>query len=136
MTRARKKLYLLFAKNRTVFGTTHFRVMSRFIEEIPQDYLELKKADYFSRRKHYVERPGLPPRASQFEDDFNQTYGSDNVDDSFGDSDTPKTGSRVTHPIFGQGIVRQLLGADKVMVEFPGRGVKKISLKFTQLKTD
>ncbi len=60
MTRARKKLYLLHAKNRTVFGISHFRVMSRFIEEIPEKYLLHKKADYFSRRRHYLDRPGLP----------------------------------------------------------------------------
>jgi DNA helicase-2/ATP-dependent DNA helicase PcrA len=144
MTRARKKLYLLYAKNRTVFGTSHFRVLSRFVEEIPEDYLEHKKADYFSRRRHFQERPGLPPRRfsrepdrSPYEDDFNQTYAGDDVaQQSYGDSDAPRAGSRVTHPIFGQGIVRKHLGDDKIIVEFPGRGMKKISLKFTQLKTD
>ena len=145
MTRARKKLYLLYAKNRTVFGTHHFRVESRFIEEIPEHYLEHKKADYFSRRRHYLDKPGLPPHReepverSSYEDDFNQVYhqdagGDDYSQDSAGGTDIPRTGSRVVHPTFGEGVVRQLLGDDKVMVEFAGRGLKKISLKFAQLK--
>jgi DNA helicase II / ATP-dependent DNA helicase PcrA len=139
MTRARKKLYLYFAKNRTVFGTSHFRVMSRFVEEIPGDYLELAKADFFSRRRHYLDRPGLPPRESDFEHVLEEDYSQLNDASGFGDTDDVggdefKAGSRIIHPVFGEGVVRQLLGADKLMVEFPGRGLKKISLKFSQVK--
>jgi DNA helicase-2/ATP-dependent DNA helicase PcrA len=144
MTRARKKLYLLYSKNRTVFGTHHFRVESRFIEEIPEHYLEHKKADYFSRRRHYLDKPGLPPRPqegygepiekSSYEDDFNQAYQGDDFSQDSDGGDAPRAGSRVVHPTFGEGVIRQLLGDDKVIVEFAGRGIKKISLKFTQLK--
>lgn len=142
MTRARKRLKILYAKNRTVFGVTQFRAMSRFIEEIPEDYVELKKADYFARRKPYIDRPGLPGRSREEEDayeGFSQV--SDDYDelnqpsfDDDGDGDSLRRGSRVMHPTFGEGVVRELLDGDKLMVEFPGRGVKKISLKFTQLK--
>ena len=150
MTRARKKLHLLYAKNRTVFGNAGFRVLSRFVEEIPSDYLEIKKSDYFARKRHFSERPGLIPqggfrqggdrfegRSSRFnQDDFSQVYESS---DSQSYSDLPdesavSVGSRVQHPTFGEGVVRQNLGDDKLIVEFRGQGLKKISLKFTQLK--
>ncbi len=150
MTRAKKNLSLFYAKNRTLFGNSSFRVLSRFVEEIPQDYLEIKKADYFSRKRHFTDRPGLLPRRGGWQnspedeeapsrypqDDFSQVYESD---DSSSYSDIPEenavsVGSRVQHPTFGEGIVRQNLGDDKVIVEFRGRGLKKISLKFTQLK--
>lgn len=152
MTRARKRLALLFAKNRTVFGTSGFRVSSRFIEEIPPEYVELRKADYFSRRRHYLDRPGLPPRPSRFgssdaDEDFSQVPPDFESYDDFGghensqsmpshsDSDSEvSVGSQVVHPVFGEGVVRQTLGADKLMVEFKGRGLKKISLRFTQVK--
>jgi DNA helicase-2/ATP-dependent DNA helicase PcrA len=141
MTRARKKLHLLYAKNRTIFGNSQFRVMSRFIEEIPQNYYEFSKADYFARRRPYLERPGIASRRLSFEEenDFNQLnqgIDQDFYEPSYDDleSDTPKTGSKVEHPVFGKGVVRQTLGKDKLLVEFPGHGVKKISLKFTQLK--
>ena len=154
MTRARKYLSLFYAKNRTIFGNSSFRVLSRFVEEIPQDYLEIKKADYFARKRHFTERPGLPPRPRSWsgandsnqdfdstssvfnQDDFNQT--TEAVDFSGSSSATEESGvsvgARVQHPTFGEGIVRENLGDDKLIVEFRGRGLKKISLKFTQLK--
>lgn len=141
MTRARKKLHLLFAKNRTVFGNSQFRVMSRFIDEIPAHYYDFQKADYFARRRQFLERPGIPSKRMSFdeESDFNQInqdMDSDFYQEQYEDSsfEGPKTGSSVEHPLFGKGIVRQTIGKDKIMVEFPGHGLKKISLKFTQLK--
>lgn len=145
MTRARKRLTLLFAKNRTVFGTQHFRAMSRFVEEIPQEYREMKKADYFARRSGYVDRPGVPQRGrwnnqedsgpvDDVYEEFSQVTSSDDDFSQTDDSEGVRRGTRVLHPTFGTGVVRQLLGADKIMVEFPGRGVKKISRRFSQLK--
>jgi DNA helicase II / ATP-dependent DNA helicase PcrA len=159
MTRARQKLYLLYSKNRTVFGNSHFRVMSRFIEEIPAEYLEERKADYFSRRPRFRERPGLPgaPHASPWaspvtaeetDSDVSQTWMGDayqstsdefsqiapDLDDGNSVEGAPGQGSKVLHPLFGEGVVRQTVGRDKLLVEFPGRGVKKISLRFTNLK--
>lgn len=137
MTRARKKLYLLYAKNRTVFGTAHFRVMSRFIEEIPKEYLEIKKADYFARRRHYLDRPALPMPTRSYEEDFSQVYAEEDETSQaeYGDeADGFRVGAKVIHPAFGEGIVRETVGDDKLIVEFRGQGRKKISLKYTQLK--
>jgi len=137
MTRARKRLTIFYAKNRTVFGTTHYRVMSRFVDEIPEDFRVLKKADYFARRRNYTERPGLPQRSSVDYEEFNQAMEQDDLNqDCYGDDDADgfRKGSKVVHPIFGEGIIRQMLGGDKIMVEFPGKGTKKISTRFAQLK--
>jgi len=138
MTRARKQLFLLYAKNRTVFGNSHFRVMSRFIEEIPKEYLEIKKADYFSRRRDYLGLPHLPkPPSRGMEEEFSQVY--DNAGEesqaAYGDdSEEWRVGSKVSHPAFGEGVVREHVGEDKIVVEFRGRGMKKISLKYGILK--
>jgi DNA helicase II / ATP-dependent DNA helicase PcrA len=137
MTRARKKLYMLFAKNRTVFGTSHFRVRSRFIDEVPGDFLEQKKADYFSRRRSFLDRPSAPVGESKFEEGFAQTYETDEfAQESYDDepSEGLKLGARVTHPIFGSGVVKRKLDGDKIIVDFKGRGPKKISQKFVQLR--
>lgn len=145
ITRARKNLRLFYAKNRTVFGNSHFRVISRFVDEIPEKYLDKRKADYFSRRRHYLDRPGLPPSKSDWrqrddyeappDDDYSQVPPDDYGGPAFdGDEGEFRRGSRVMHPAFGEGIVRQCLGGDKLMVEFPGQGLKKISLKFSLLK--
>lgn len=139
MTRARKKLHLLYAKNRTIFGNSQFRVMSRFIEEIPEKYCVLEKADYFARRRQFLERPGLPrkPLTNDEETEFNQInrsvddeFSQDSYDDFESQAKGPLRGSSFEHPTFGKGIVRESLGGDKVMVEFPGHGLKKISLRY------
>ncbi len=142
MTRARKKLYLLFAKNRTVFGTSHFRVRSRFVDEVPAEYLEAKKADYFSRRRSFLERPGaaVTAESTEQEEAFSQVYAESDefTQESFGDFDDTsgglRLGSKVTHPTFGMGVVRKKLDGDKIIVEFAGRGPKKISSRFVQLR--
>jgi DNA helicase-2/ATP-dependent DNA helicase PcrA len=136
MTRARKKLHLFYAKNRTIYGNSGFRVMSRFIDEIPREYVEEKRADYFSRRRPALDRPGLfPPLRSndEFSEEgaFAEDFAQPDPDDESG---SPRLGSRVEHPLFGEGVVRRSIGQDKLIVEFAGRGLKKISLKFTQLK--
>ncbi len=150
MTRARKRLCLYFAKNRTVFGTSHFRVASRFLDEIPEQYLESKKADYFTRRRHYLDRPGLPPSRA-VSDDFSQVEGvegnggdgGDGGDRGFeggpdseelDDGGPVRAGRRIEHPVFGVGVVRQAIGDDKLVVEFQGQGVKKISRRFGQIR--
>lgn len=40
ITRAKSNLYFTCAKHRTIFGSTSYNAMSRFIEEIPEEYLE------------------------------------------------------------------------------------------------
>ena len=40
ITRAKNYLYFTCAKHRTIFGSTSYNAMSRFIEEIPEEYLE------------------------------------------------------------------------------------------------
>lgn len=144
MTRARKRLSLFHAKNRTVFGNSNFRVMSRFVEEVPEKYIDVKKADFFSRRRHYLDKPGLPfNRTRKFDDGFETEFNQANQDfDEFaqeGYSDESsgsgyRVGSKVEHPTFGIGVIRQTVGKDKLIVEFRGRGLKKISTKFSQLK--
>src|SRR5690606_879111 len=134
----RKKLYLLYAKNRTVFGNSGFRVMSRFVDEIPREYVEEKRADYFTRRRNALDRPGLIPAApaqtddwaqvTDYPDDWYQTGAEDESESEF------RQGARVLHPLLGEGVIRRSIGRDKLIVEFAGRGMKKISLRFTQLK--
>ena len=152
MTRARKTLRLFHAKNRTLYGNASYRVASRFLEEIPGEYVETHQADYFSRRRPFLERSALPRRfsptggvvATPFHDEppadgddaqetsFDEVYAAD--EHSQVEVEVPMPGARVEHPTFGLGVVRRFLGGDKLMVEFPGRGLKKISLRFTPLK--
>ncbi len=139
MTRARQRLWLFFAKNRVVFGNPQFRVVSRFIEEIPAEYLEMQKADYFSRRRGFLDRKTLPMR-NEFDDgpldfdEYSQVAPDDNGlrDESFDEGISLRKGERVTHPIFGEGVVQGHIGKDKIIVNFVGRGLKKLAASFVQ----
>ena len=111
--------------------------MSRFIDEIPREFIDEKRADYFSRRRGALERPALVPLRETPSDDWGQVqdYPDDWSQTEPGEEDAGfRQGARVMHPLFGEGIVRRSLGRDKLIIEFAGRGLKKISLKFTQLK--
>ena len=46
ITRAMKKLYLCYAENRRLFGSESFNAVSRFVKEIPTEYIqEVKKGE-------------------------------------------------------------------------------------------
>lgn len=47
LTRAKKKLFLTYAKNRTVFGTTRNNYPSEFIYDIPQELIERNNNKFF-----------------------------------------------------------------------------------------
>lgn len=40
ITRAKENLYFTCAKHRTIFGSTSYNAISRFLQEIPKDYIE------------------------------------------------------------------------------------------------
>lgn len=43
ITRAKERLYLLWAGKRTIFGETQANIPSRFLKEIPEEYLKIKE---------------------------------------------------------------------------------------------
>ncbi|GMT43125.1 MAG: DNA helicase [bacterium] len=58
MTRARNKLYLIHARRRSIFGSTHNNEPSAFLEDIPPDVVENSKPGFFIRPNI----GGKPPR--------------------------------------------------------------------------
>lgn len=137
MTRARKNLSLFYAKNRTIYGNSQFRVSSRFLEEIPEHYVEMHKADYFSRKKPFNDEHYIPKK---FEEDFSQLtdYGDSEIsadeDGILRDRPELKEGNWISHPMFGEGVIQKRVGRDKLVVLFQSLGIKKISLKFSQVE--
>lgn len=135
MTRARQRLFLFYAKNRTIFGRSSFRVPSRFLKEIPQEFLEVEKADFFSRRRDALEIEKLPGGKNKVDyDEFNQAMdGFDEFTQVNEDRKLIGRGSVVAHPTYGEGKVVEVIGQDKVIVLFQGYGLKKLSKKLSNL---
>ena len=134
MTRAMKKLYLLNARQRRVFGREQINLPSMFLSEIPKELIE----NVGTARRDFT--PPQPPLNLRGE--VKERYGSNQAMDEFlskqkvqgrGEASSPggtsfKTGSRVRHGTLGVGIVKGTEGiglSEKVTVQFQ-TGVKKL----------
>ena len=140
ITRARKKLFITSARQRMLFGRTSANPVSRFVREIPDDYIERpeekrKRYDFegtghgfstYSSRTQSAERPAyhraekparrtVAPPAPQKK--------------SLPDY---KPGDRIRHKAFGEGNITRLtaMGSDALIeVQFDTAGQKKLMLK-------
>ncbi len=101
ITRAKKKLYILAAKSRMLFGNTNINKPSRFIEEINKEYLDIDEKKVLGKATNRIKKAI----------DKNIEY---------------EVGEKISHTDFGEGIV---IGVDKsiLTVAFPHPiGIKKL----------
>jgi DNA helicase-2/ATP-dependent DNA helicase PcrA len=129
MTRARAELYLLRAERRLRFGTISERPPSRFLEEVPPQYVKTIAAP--ERPK-----PRVPTGPVM---DYTYSQVSDHGDDfGSGGSGGMKPGTRVRHATFGIGVVRRSEGRgeqEKLTIQFARAGMKKLMRRFANLET-
>ncbi|MFZ5944333.1 MAG: DNA helicase PcrA [Bacillota bacterium] len=119
LTRAMEKVFLTRAWKRTIYGRDAFNAPSRFIEEIPQEYLESsqnrrKEQTGFGRQFNNV-IPFVPRKAAT---------GNFHI------------GDKVEHSKWGQGIVVAVKGEGddaEVSVAFPDQGIKKLIAKYAPI---
>jgi DNA helicase-2/ATP-dependent DNA helicase PcrA len=118
MTRAKRRLYLIYTFRRTRFGTQATSEPSRFLKDIPGHLVKGKETRAPTRLR--IEAQG-----------------------ALTTKHTPKSGSfapgdRVQHPQFGEGVVvsSQMRGGDEeVTVAFTGKaGIKRLVASFAGLK--
>jgi DNA helicase-2/ATP-dependent DNA helicase PcrA len=127
MTRAMIKLVLTHTKSRRVYGTTKFRSPSRFIDEIPEEFLTHERAsasiaptqynNYSSSPAPSYKKTSLPSRTPVSDTGFS-------------------VGQRVGHKKFGDGIITNFEGnGDKarVQVAFDNAGSKWLSMEYAKL---
>lgn len=139
ITRAKKQLFLSAARKRMIRGQTQFNKVSRFINEIPRELLEITNG--MSR----FQRGGLSSLAEdQMKKAFQsrtpvmggnpykkQEVVSPKVSLDYGVGDTVK------HLKFGVGVVTEIRSGGKdyeVTVDFEKVGVKKMFASFAKLK--
>ncbi|UTV27668.1 DNA helicase II [Photobacterium atrarenae] len=119
MTRAMQKLYITYAEMRRLYGKDNFHKPSRFIREIPSEFVEEV------RMKAQVSRPASSGRFSQTQvnENFNQTGFN--------------LGQRVMHPKFGEGTIINFEGSgaqSRVQVAFNGEGIKWLVTQYAKLE--
>ncbi|NUM88492.1 MAG: UvrD-helicase domain-containing protein [Bdellovibrionales bacterium] len=143
ITRAKRQLTLTSAQVRRIYGQVQVAAPSRFIAEIPMEYLdaqtvrgEVSLADAWSRSTRYTEPArDRPERAGSGSE--SSTWQVKSVEAPSGGGYSMKVGQRVRHANYGVGTVRVLEGAEsdrKVTIEFSDRKVKKFSLKHVELE--
>ncbi|HDS1198804.1 TPA: DNA helicase II [Shewanella algae] len=116
MTRAMQQLYITYAESRRIYGRENYSRPSRFIKEIPPQYLQE------IRLKAQVATPMANNRFSKSQSSFNDT--GFNV------------GQRVLHPKFGEGIVTNFEGQGaqaRVQVNFDDFGSKWLVVAYAKL---
>jgi DNA helicase-2/ATP-dependent DNA helicase PcrA len=104
ITRARKRVYLIYARERLLYGSPQLNPPSRFIADLPPDLTES-----ISVHSHTPARPQI-----QY-------------------SDSLKPGAKVTHQQFGNGVVISRT-ADIVTVAFVKSGIKTLAAELARLK--
>ncbi|GLX18060.1 DNA helicase PcrA [Streptomyces lavendulae] len=149
ITRARERLYLTRSSMRSAWGTPSYNPPSRFLEEIPAEYLQWK-------RTGAAQKPAGPVRGSG--------YGSSAGKSSFGTSpeaflsssrtksgpsgfatrraaDKPvialSVGDRVTHDQFGLGTVMEVRGAGadaQATIDFGDAKPKRLLLRYAPVQ--
>jgi DNA helicase-2/ATP-dependent DNA helicase PcrA len=134
MTRAREKLYLTHARRRRIYGDYQFNPPSRFLAEIPAEFLDQVKVSG-------LHTPASHNLASLFEQ-----IEPEAEPDPFHEEDVrivPEAeegltiGMLVRHVKFGVGSVRRIEGrgeSQKVIVYFRTVGPKKLLLKYAGLE--
>jgi DNA helicase-2/ATP-dependent DNA helicase PcrA len=110
MTRAKKRLFLINATSRMIYGSTQYNSPSRFISDIPNDLIQ-KEGDNFRRGRA---EPRLSGRDLAQKNDL-------------------KKGDRVFHPYFGEGKVLSVED-DFANVDFYKKGMKDLNLEYAPLK--
>ena len=140
ITRAERRLYLTYARQRTIYGSTEMSRPSRFLAEIPEELVEHKEADFFggadlrapsniwSERSTRTERKRYMPPPQHTAAD-----GSVIRPDA---SAAFQAGDAVRHSKWGDGRIVAISGSGEdaeLSIAFPGEGIKKFVQKYAPI---
>ncbi len=127
VTRARKGLTLTLAARRRLYGGDQFNLPSRFLDEMPAEFLERHWGSEESGMGAGRRKPPFYDDDHDFE--FDQSAPEE--------TSAMKNGAVVTHPTFGIGVVKKREGqgeGEKVTVYFKNGQIKTLVVKFANLE--
>lgn len=115
ITRAMRKLYLSYAEVRRWYGQESYNAVSRFVREIPADYI------------HEVRLNATVSRPQQVQSHFHIAEADSSL----------SLGQRVSHQVFGEGVVLNIEGQGsnaRVQVNFDAEGSKWLVAAYANLE--
>ena len=133
ITRAKRRLYITTAASRLLYGQTQHNKISRFVEEIPEEY---KKMNDNTKRQTPAggERTYGGRKQSTYLQDRTAAQEAKAAAAAPAESFAP--GDRVSHKKFGEGTVISAapLGSDTLLeISFDESGTKKLAAKFAKI---
>ncbi len=149
ITRAREELIMTGARLRVINGETRYGKISRFVQEIPEEYLDMRLLEpAFSRQRS--EAPDIrgsatiPPQGQMAEEtrrkgsvsSFAPGFGKSFVITKASSLDYQE-GDRVRHQKYGEGVVKEIKDGKKdyeVTICFDQAGVKRMLASFARLE--
>jgi DNA helicase-2/ATP-dependent DNA helicase PcrA len=126
ITRAERELHLTHATLRFQFGRTSYNLISRFIDEIPEELFETprkKREPYGSAKPAWA----VPPVTASEKSVGTPVEGAENL----------RAGAKVRHKIFGDGVIISVKGGGaqtELTIAFTQKGIKKLMLGFAPLE--
>jgi DNA helicase II / ATP-dependent DNA helicase PcrA len=151
-TRAKQRLYLLYAFRRTTYGRTNISQSSRFLADIPKElvkppakraYSSAQQSSMFSSRSGMggfgaSSRGPAPARAGSRASSVIAPRARPAANGDAGSREAAFfAGQKVRHATFGEGIVvssKLVENDEEVTVAFTGKGVKRLLASFAKLE--
>ena len=156
ITRARKRLYLSFARRRTIFNQITHNPPSLFLREIPERLITDEWAA--AERQGFASQPARTPQQSRSERPRNLSFGAPGmaaggrgalnipgVQKGFVPSAARavapraavfRPGDRVMHRKFGEGVVQEVRGSgadERITIAFTAYGTKEFALSIAPI---
>ena len=143
ITRAKRELYILHARNRLLYGSTSYNPLSRFVGEIPESLLEREVScagGGMSGGRGYGPRMAVGTAPTSVGDRITvgkTLFTPQARAQGRADAVTIGVGDRVLHPTFGEGTVlsTRAMAADTLLeIAFDSVGTKKLMATYARLK--
>jgi DNA helicase-2/ATP-dependent DNA helicase PcrA len=144
ITRAKQRLYLVHAFRRTLYGSTETYPPSQYLGDIPRHLVNSQgmrtRAGFDARTSSAGGRQQADARATVWSPSGRERPQSASAAPASPAPSRPaqfKPGQRVSHGIFGEGVIIKVELADDdeyVSVAFPGRGIKKLMASMAKLE--
>lgn len=142
ITRAKERLYATHVRERLLYGKTQFNPRSRFIDEIPEEYLLQEQPRHREEPTEFTapQEPAYPSkkRKKTISDEF---FRRSDLSAAVGKTRSYErfaVGQRVSHLTFGKGTVLSVreVGADLLYeIAFDTVGTKKLMATYAKLRS-
>ena len=139
ITRAKKKVYLSYSRQRFRFGKLSYQVPSRFLSEIETELIDQEHAGRLNVQRSLWESPSrfnpLFPSVQHLEEA--EPADENTVEKPSREMEKLRVGSTVVHQFFGEGKVVELSGKgdnERVVVMFAANQKKQLMVRYANLR--